>query len=48
VILDAGGYEKRWGMSFPQEKIVFKRGPRGKLIMGINSSHFPDFYYHLG
>ena len=27
---------KRWGMNFTQEKGVSKRGPRGKLLMGIN------------
>jgi hypothetical protein len=34
-----GGYGQRWGLIFPQEKRVSKRGPRGKLIMGINSTH---------
>jgi hypothetical protein len=48
VIPTAGEYGKRWGMSFPQEKRVSKRGPKGKLIMGINSTHFLEFYYHWG
>lgn len=43
-----GGYGNIWGMIFPQEKRMYKRGRRGKLIMGINSTHFPEFYYHWG
>ena len=40
-----GGYGHIWGIHFPQEKRVSKRGPRGKLIMGINST---KFYYRWG
>jgi len=41
-------YGKIWGMNFPQEKRVSKRVPRGRLIWGITSSHFLEFYYHYG
>jgi hypothetical protein len=38
-----GEYGQRWGMSFHKRERVSKRGPRGKLIMGINSTHFLNF-----
>ena len=41
-------YGKRWGLSYPQEKRVSKRGPRGKMIMVITLAHFFKFNYHWG
>jgi hypothetical protein len=35
-----GEYGQRWGLSYPQEKSVSKRGPKGRLIMGINPNPY--------
>jgi len=47
-MLVVGGYEQRWGLSLPQEKRVSKSDPSGELIMGINPTHFLEFYYQWG
>jgi hypothetical protein len=33
-----GGHGQRWGLSFSQYKRVYKRFPRGKSFLGINSN----------